>query len=301
MRDHLLAVVTRNFGGKHFELSKFVTSMAGAPAKAFLANGFGEAEKCVMNAAMGDSAGSAEDDRRLYPWFQLAMLYMVVADVPTLDFGFAESMMWFVTNVTLFSAMNAPLSWATRCVCKALAHAQRLREKTLAYPSNTEDIVLQYQDSEAVTQAKSDLMDWCSKDQSTVQIQWDRCALASGRQPPGARGGSSNPRGSGQQPSGGKQSTPRAEKKLPKSVAFEGNKRYSAIDQRMWKANYGTLTDGGKQTVLCWFHANRPGGCSQMSKCQFDHTAYPDFYKGVSFEKLPAAAQQEVLGRCARA
>ena len=67
MRDHLLAVVTRNFGGKHFELSKFVTSMAGAPAKAFLANGFGEAEKCVMNAAMGDSAGSAEDDRRLYP------------------------------------------------------------------------------------------------------------------------------------------------------------------------------------------------------------------------------------------
>ena len=167
MRDCILAVITRNFSNRHFALSKFVDALGGAPKKTLLTVGFGEAEKCEMSASVAGDSRTVEQDREIYPWFHLALLYLVIADVPSLDFGFSTAMMWFAKNTTLFAAMGVPLKMVTRCICKMMAHAQRTRAQIIAYPDEVDDLILKYVDSEAITKAKQQLMGWCAEDYTT--------------------------------------------------------------------------------------------------------------------------------------
>ena len=68
----------------------------------------------------------------------------------------------------------------------------------------------------------------------------------------------------------------------------------------MWRRHFGTVKVAGKEFLICWFHANRPGGCNQQEFCKFNHTMYPEFYKGSPFEKLSVADQEVVVYRCSK-
>jgi hypothetical protein len=292
MQQCLMALVTRNFTSPQFELCKFVESMAGVPSKADLTSGFGEANQCHMNADLGKTHRSVEDDRRIYPWFQLALIYVVVADVPTLDFGFGTALMWFADNVTLFTAMHTPLSWVARIVCRTFAHAHRLRVQALEYDSVGEDPYLQYSDSASITASKGELMEWCSNDHSTRQIQWDRCSAMSVTPTTPAPKSASHSKAASTAVEGRKTAVPKVEPRA------KSDTHHSLLDQQKWRTAYGTTTVDGKSTQICWFHANRPGGCNSKRSCKYDHNAYPKAYHSKHFEHLPVAEQRTILAAC---
>jgi hypothetical protein len=76
--------------------------------------------------------------------------------------------------------------------------------------------------------------------------------------------------------------------------------RWSEIDTLKWQEQYGKRTVRGKQLQLCWYHCNRPKGCSNLN-CPKSHAAYPDEYNDKPLIRLSSAVQMEVMRRCPRA
>jgi hypothetical protein len=75
---------------------------------------------------------------------------------------------------------------------------------------------------------------------------------------------------------------------------------FNKIDQPLWRDQYGMETSKGTKVNLCWFHANRPGGCSQQARCKYDHSSYPSAYEGKPLSQQSETFQRSVLAMCQR-
>ena len=325
MQQCLMALVSRDFTNDHFEMASFVEHVGGAPTKRELARSFGEANKCRMSATMCQSTESVDDDRKMYPWLQLTLLYIIVADVPTLDFGFRNALMWFVENTLLFSSTGTPMSLVCRCLCKIFAHAQRSRDQTLAYPEINDELVLQFTENATIMAAKKDILQWGAQDHSSAILMWNRYTSGASRSE--SSGGSplvssrrvsdtphwspnnkinedharnaatmgasiltGNSMRQIQSLARGGTGTPPAKSEFP----------YNKIDQALWKDLYGRKAVKGKEVMCCWFRANRPGGCTNQDngKCKFDHDHLPTCYGNKVFALLDGTQQRTILTAC---
>ena len=72
---------------------------------------------------------------------------------------------------------------------------------------------------------------------------------------------------------------------------------YNRIEHAKWRELYGTKTENGKTTNLCWYSCNRPGGCNNAA-CPSDHREFPIAYKGKPLMQSPKDFQEEVLRKC---
>jgi hypothetical protein len=325
MQQCLMALVSRDFTNDHFDMSNFVEHLGGAPSKRDLSKSFGEANKARMSAVMCQSTETVEDDRRMYPWLQLTLLYIVVADVPTLDFGFRNALMWFVDNTTLFSATGTPMSLVCRCLCKIFKHAQRSRDQTLAYPEESEDLVLQFVEPSAIATAKREILNWGSQDHSASILMWNRYTSGASRSeskgtPVGHLSARKSQAEAPQWVAAPRMSEDQARvtalangltgnglrriQELSGSSSVKSEYPYTKIDQTLWKEAYGRRSVKGKEVMCCWFRANRPGGCTNQdnpSKCKFNHDHLPSYYGNKVFSLLDVTQQRTILEACKKA
>ena len=303
----ILATILRSFASKEFQLHHLVPKIPGVPEEAKLKEAFGEAQECRMDAS--STAGSNEaDDRLYYPWLRYAIDTLTIIDVPSMDFGFVTSMKFFSENVSTFESNGTPLSLVTRAICKVMISAQRQREQALNY-DKSDDLVLTYVEPDWVTDAKSKLLQWSRESQADEMVKFRRYMEAAGFSPSAG----SNSQRMGERNKGPTQQTSSVtfasvEKSRPKKLSLTSENKTGSgpmsqlndMDKDKWVKDYGNVTVNGRKVKICWWHANRKGGCAKESSCPNNHSHYPTQYGGLPFARLKIDEQKSIMSACKR-
>jgi hypothetical protein len=311
----VVAVIQRKFTSKDFKLSLLVPRVQGCPTLSELAAAFGEAETCYV-LAESTNIMTEEEDRFFYPWLASAINTLCTLDVVSLDFGFGASVKWFADMAPSLSANGAPFSQCTRVLARLLVNSERQRKQELLYATNvTEaDALLSYEESEEGKDSKLALQAWSRERQAQEMIQWQRCyevaATRMGHVPVKPRKMATNLSGAKAAVTFAAASPTTLPAITYGSPASTGNQlggsrnaqnqihvAWKEIDREKWRQNYGIGTGG---TALCWFHCNRPGGCTQGAQCENDHSQYPTAYGDKALSANVAMFQKEVALKCRR-
>ena len=302
------AILTRQFTSTPWALSRLVPRTPGAPTTVELAEAFGEADKCVMDGTVR-TAGSEARDRRMYPYLRTAVINMGILDIPSLDFGFVSATVTLAKDIQSFEANGVPMAAVTRDICKFLLNALRRRDQDLSsFPSDPGATMVSYKDTDALRISRAGLLEVTRETQADDQSRFQEMlqkAIESGlmtgtpkrEKPPKAADKQLAPEGF----------TPKAGPKLPpatpgakvkKEKTDDGHPLWNAIDQNLWREHYGNERTG-LMRKLCYFHANRPGGCVKTSDCEWDH-AVPGRYGGKQFSELSIAKAEFVVKQCTK-
>jgi hypothetical protein len=240
-----------------------------------------------------------EEDRRIYPALRTALLTMAVLDTPSLDFGFQVRLSQMARDVLTCEANGIPVASITRQIAKVLLNAERRRDQDLCPGSEDADdgAMMSYKDTATLLANRTQLLAITRESMAEEQARWQHHYARSGQGFGGA---------TPKQAKGGAQSAPPRTPATPASKGQQGgagNKPagdgWSKIKKANWHKVYGPQTIDGKAVDLCFFHCNRPGGCSfDEASCRNDHAGYPPEYHGQGFAAIGPTAQQEVVRKC---
>jgi hypothetical protein len=82
--------------------------------------------------------------------------------------------------------------------------------------------------------------------------------------------------------------------KTPPKMGGERNGPFDRLPQDKWARAFKAEADGDKP--LCWFHNNRPGGCTggYSGVCKWSHAHRPTVHGGKPWVNLTTEEQQQV-------
>jgi hypothetical protein len=240
---------------------------------------------------------------------------MRVFEVPSLDLGFAEQLMWWQAEIDGFKQSGLPFCLVMMEMGKLLVTSQRQREQALSHGTRDDATELGFTTTKAIEDGKKVLVERSNQAWQFEQVLMERMSMemASGHQlpahkpPPSDDGGTwttpprrqKGPRPPA--PSGGgsqqqRQQQPKAEPAPSKKPAV-----HAELNKSKWHAAYGGDKDeDGK--APCWFYCNRPGGCLQPDAvCVKSHKAKPRDYGGKHWDQLGANARSFITAKVAAA
>jgi hypothetical protein len=244
-----------------------------------------------------------EDDRRVYPALRTAVLVLAIADTPSNDFGFQARLTTMAQDILTFEANGQPLSAVARLLAKIFLHSQRRRAMDMYGDASADhaDEMLSYSDSEAIMSARARMLRETRETLADEQARFIHM-MSRMQQTPMPRGQRQQRAPAATPP---KMKTPilqLANGVTPPAASpygrndDTGDGSWKKINHAKWRAAYGKKTVNGVAHTLCFFHANRPGGCSKApADCGFTHEFYPDEYHNRAFEAVGPAAQQVIL------
>ena len=258
-------------------------------------------------------AGSEETDRRMYPYLRTAVINLGIMDVPSLDFGFVNATTKLAKGIQAFEANGVPMATVTRHICKFLLNAMRRRDQDLSnFPSDPGAEMLSYKDTPDLVESHTRLLRVTREARADAQTTFNeqlRAAIAAGALEMSLKRPSERPtKKTPERPtkkeepyvpkSGPKPPTGATPPKVKPETKSASHPPWNAIDQGLWREHYGN-EHSGQQRKLCYFHANRPGGCVKTTDCEWEHDV-PGRYGGKQYEELSLAKAEFIVKQCTR-
>ena len=304
-------LVTRNFAGGSWRTSKLVPLVDGTTPDVVrvMQKGFGFFERCEKTNTR-DLSSSQDSDAILFRAARIAIDRMRILDTCTLDAGFRDRLVFRLEELQGIQACNVPFSMVKNELGGLLAAAQMQRQAELSFGVEVgimgESNGLSFRVTKEITAGEQRLLG-CSRqqlkhEQAMMARMFDE-ACREGMVTPGSqpnRGGhyqqdqrqpcqrradqQRERQSQAQANRNGRRQLTVIKKELHPGSATKPNSQrapptagggrngpFERAPQDKWARAFKDEADGDKP--LCWFHNNRPGGCTGgcSGVCKWSH------------------------------
>jgi hypothetical protein len=313
------ALAQRHFANGKWKSSRLVENINGmatdsAAARAVIAKGFGSFEQCETAHGAQKDTGTPESDWLLFVAAGSAVVKMRILDVPALDLGFSEQLLWWAEELPGIQATNVPFCLVSAQMGTLLLTSQMQRSKSMSSGQTQEADSLSFRTTPEIEEGKRRLLN-----HAQGQFQYDMVAMQRflASRPPAGQTSSKRPATTGTpvQNGGGQVGTPRAAGRGAKEPKKKGDgpatkkepatpgtmKSYNVyrdIRRVKWDLVYGDEKDSDGKSP-CWHYSNRTLGCTHGSDCKLGHTKRPADYGGQHWDTLPEAKRAVIVAKVA--
>jgi hypothetical protein len=311
------ALAQRHFANGKWKSSRLVENINGvatesAASRAVIAKGFGPFESCVTAAGTLQDTGTPATDWILYVAAGSATVKMRILDVPALDLGFSEQLLWWAEELPGIQATNVPFCLVAAQMGTLLLTSQMQRSKAMSSGPNPEWDSLSFRTTPEIEEGKRRLLN-----HAQGQFQYDMVAMQrflASRSPAGQIPSKhSATTGTPVSNGGGQAGTPRAAgrgvkeptqkqsvKVTKKEPATPGTIKtyqvYRDLRRVKWDLVYGEEKDGDGKAP-CWHYSNRTQGYTHGADCRLGHVKRPADYGGQHWDALTEAKKAAIVAK----
>jgi hypothetical protein len=174
---HALPVAHRQFANGKWKTSRLVENINGvatesAASRAVIAKGFGPFENCETTHGTLQDTGTPASDWLLHVAAGSAAIKMRILDVPALDLGFSEQLLWWAEELPGIQATNVSFCLVATQVGALLMTSQRQRAKSMSSGHSQEADSLSFQSTPEIEEGKRRLLN-----HAQGQFQHDMVAM----------------------------------------------------------------------------------------------------------------------------
>jgi hypothetical protein len=299
------ALAQRQFANGKWKSSRLVDNIDGtapdsAAARAATSKGFGPYENCETPSGIMRDTGTPATDWILHVAAGSSVVRMRTLDVPALDLGFSEQLLWWAEELPGIQATNVPFCLVAAQMGQLLITAQIQRAQAMSFALNPTWDSLTFRTTPEIEEGKRRLLN-----HAQGQFQHDMASMQrflASRSPAGQI--PNEPPAAKVLPvadGGGRAGTPRAAgrvkepvKRKPLSVTkkelatpgtIKAHNVYRDIRRIKWDLTYNSEKDSDGKSP-CWHYSNRTQGCTHGADCKLSHTKRPADYGGQHWDSL---------------
>ena len=323
---HALAV--RNFAGK-WKSSRLAEPTGSTPAEVeanrlLVSAGFGAFENGETACGAMLNPGTRAGDWVLYVSAGTVVLKMRVLDVPTLDLGFSEQLLWWQQELPGIQQSNAPFCLVAVELGRLLTTADLQRRQSMSFSDNSDAESLTFKTTPEIESGKQRLLNHAQGAQQHEMVAMQRYFDEHGRKVHGPEtiqdltsAAPNRDVASHSKRVSFRDNAPRQQKKstspgpaapqqrtltVIKKPATPGTIGTINVNRDLrrdkWQRAYGWDKDADNKAP-CWHHPNRTGGCTHGDDCKLGHKKRPAPYKGQHWDQLDSKTRQEIIAKVA--
>ena len=330
-RKMIHCLVTRNFAGGSWRTSKLVPLIDGITPEVVrvMQKGFGFFERCETSNTR-DLSSSQDPDAILFRTARIAVDRMRILDTCALDTGFRDRLVFWLEELQGIQACNVPFSMVEAELGGLLAAAQNQRQAELSFgvEVGASDVSnsLSFRVTKEITAGEQRLLG-CSRQQfkheQAMMARMFEEACKNGMVNPGSphiRDGHQGQDQRHRQEQNRRKADQHRERqaqananriwgrpltvvkkeqqldkaRTPPAGGGGRNGPFERVPQEKWAKAFKDEADGDKP--LCWFHNNRPGGCTggYGGVCKWSHAHRPKAYGGKAWADLASDDQSKI-------